>query len=354
MADTFQTVYWHNGCVRLINQTKLPLVEEWLDLSDYHQVARAIKTMQVRGAPAIGVTAALGLALAAQSSSATTTEELILDVNAAATVLKVTRPTAVNLFWALQRMVDFANSHRGLAVSSLKEAMLDEAIAIQKEDIACNRSLSRFGAELIQDNDSILTHCNAGALACAGYGTALGVVRSAWESGKNIHVYADETRPLLQGARLTAWELQREGIPITLITDNMAGYFMRLGKIQRVIVGADRIAANGDTANKIGTYTVATMAAVHDIPVYVAAPLATIDIDIDDGGKIEIEERAADEVMGYTGMSWAPPNIKVENPAFDITPNKLITAIITEVGILRPPFTAAIKQALSSTISANR
>ncbi len=217
MPEEFRTVYWHDGCVRLIDQTKLPLIEEWLDLNDYHQVAEAIKSMQVRGAPAIGVTAALGLALAARSSSATTVEELISDMNVAAEELKATRPTAVNLFWAIRRMLDFANSHQSLSVTKLKEVILGEAIAVQARDIACNRSLGQFGAGLIQNNDSILTHCNAGALACAGYGTALGVIRAAWESGKKIHVYIDETRPLLQGARLTAWELQREGIPITLI-----------------------------------------------------------------------------------------------------------------------------------------
>jgi len=354
MTDIFQTVYWHNGCVRIIDQTKLPLTEKWLDLRDYHQVAKAIKTMQVRGAPAIGVTAALGLALAAQSSTATDTEELISDVNVAAEELKTTRPTAVNLFWAIKRMLDLANSSRGLSALKLKAAMLAEAVTMQKNDIVCNRSLGQFGARLIEDNDSILTHCNAGALACAGYGTALGVIRAAWESGKNIHVYIDETRPLLQGARLTAWELKREGIPSTLITDNMAGYFMRQGKIQRVVVGADRIAANGDTANKIGTYTVATLAAAHSIPVYIAAPLSTIDADIVDGSLIPIEERASGEVRGYGSAGWAPPNIKVANPAFDITPHELITAIITEAGILRPPFKSAIKQALSSATLVNR
>lgn len=348
MPEEFRTVYWHNDRVRMVDQTKLPLIEEWLDLDDYHLVGIAIKTMQVRGAPAIGVTAALGLALAANASAAATTGELIADIESGGIELGATRPTAVNLFWAIKRMIGFAKANSRLSVDGLKDALVREAVAIAEEDVSRNRALGKYGAALIEDGDNILTHCNAGALACAGYGTALGVIRAAWESGKKIHVYVDETRPLLQGARLTAWELTREGIPMTLITDNMAGHIMRLGKIQRVVVGADRIAANGDTANKIGTYTVATMAAAHGIPFYVAAPTSTIDLTLADGGSIPIEERSPDEVTGYGDYKWTPPGVAAANPAFDITPNSLIGAIITELGVVRPPFSDTFKSTLSA------
>lgn len=347
-SKDFRTVYWHNGRVRMIDQTKLPRREEWLDFDDYRQVAKAIKTMQVRGAPAIGVSAALAMALAAQGSQAASASGLISEIETVGEELAATRPTAVNLFWAIKRMVNFVKSQNGLKVDKLKDAIIGEAIAIQEEDISRNRTLGEHGAALIRDGDSILTHCNAGALACAGYGTALGVIRAAWETGKKIHVFVDETRPLLQGARLTAWELSREGIPMTLITDNMAGHMLAQGKIQRVVVGADRIAANGDTANKIGTYTVATMAAAHNIPFYIAAPTSTIDLKLADGSLIPIEERSANEVTGYSDTNWAPNGVTVANPAFDITPNRLITAIITERGILHPPFSESIKKALAS------
>lgn len=336
------TVEWRDDKVRMIDQTKLPLREEYLLLDDYRQVAEAICCMQVRGAPAIGVSAALGYALAAQSFKGDDTKSMIDYLDEVATELAATRPTAVNLFWALKRMSDFAAAKADLPLADLKRAIVAEAIAIQEEDVARNEALGRNGAEVIDDGERLLTHCNAGALACAGYGTALGVIRAAHSQGKHLHVYVDETRPLLQGARLTAWELGKEGIPHTLITDNMAGYLMALGKISKVIVGADRIAANGDTANKIGTYSVACLAGFHDIPFYVAAPTSTIDITLDIGSKIPIEERDSEEVRAVGGSRTAPKSCPVFNPAFDVTPHRLIAGIITEKGILRPPFVDSI------------
>lgn len=349
LAD-FKTVYWNDGKVRMIDQTKLPLVEKWIDLEDHQSVAEAIKNMRVRGAPAIGVTAAFGIALAASRSSAPSSPELVNELDLAGDELSATRPTAVNLFWAVKRMRLFIYENRHLPVDDLKAAIINEAISIQEEDIERNKMLGGFGADLMGDGDNILTHCNAGALACAGYGTALGVIRAAWERGKRVHVFVDETRPLLQGARLTAWELKKEGIPLTLITDNTAGHMMRLGKIQKVVVGADRIAANGDTANKIGTYTVAMMAAAHEIPFYVAAPTSTIDSSIADGSMIPIEERSPTEVTGYDYLNWAPRDIDVANPAFDVTPHNLIAAIITEKGVIKDPYSAAIQGIFSSEI----
>jgi len=340
---TSLTVFWQDGKVILIDQTKLPHKEEYLQLTDYQELAKAIKTMKVRGAPAIGVTAALGLALAAYHSQAKSVPELLKEVETAAKVLGATRPTAVNLFWALEHMLEVVSSFQG-SVAELKNLIVKEAVSLQEEDISRNKKLGFYGATLIADGDSILTHCNAGALACAGYGTALGVITAAHESGKKVHVFVDETRPLLQGARLTAWELTRIGIPMTLITDNMAGYFMSLGKIDKVVVGADRIAANGDTANKIGTYAVAVLAKAHNIPFYVAAPTSTIDKKIKSGQDIPIEERQPQEVVEVFGQAVAPANVKVANPAFDVTPANLITAIITEAGILKPPFTESIKK----------
>lgn len=340
---TLATVFWQDGKVNLIDQTKLPHKEEYLQITDYNQLAEAIKTMKVRGAPAIGVTAALGLALAAYHSQAKSASELLKELQLAAKVLGATRPTAVNLFWALEQMLEIVSSFQG-SVTELKELIVKEAVSLQEEDISRNKKLGFNGAALIADGDSVLTHCNAGALACAGYGTALGVITAAYESGKKLHVFVDETRPLLQGARLTAWELTRLGIPMTLITDNMAGYFMSLGKINKVVVGADRIAANGDTANKIGTYAVAVLAKAHNIPFYVAAPTSTIDKKIKSGQDIPIEERQPQEVVEVLGQPVAPVNVKVANPAFDVTPASLITAIITEVGVLKPPFTESIKK----------
>ncbi len=343
MDTEFKTVYWHNGKVKMIDQTKLPLEEVWIEFDDYRDVAEAIRTMQVRGAPAIGVTAALGIALAASRFESSDTEKLIGYLTEVGDELAATRPTAVNLFWAINRMNDFIRSNRNMDIENLKNAIIKEADSIQSEDVTRNKALGGFGNELIDDGDCILTHCNAGALACAGYGTALGVIRSAWKSGKKIHVFVDETRPLLQGARLTAWELIHEDIPMTLITDNMAGHMMQMGKVQKVVVGADRIAANGDVVNKIGTYTVATMASIHKIPFYVAAPTSTIDIAIDTGEMIPIEERAAEEVLGYKGNNWARDDTSIANPAFDVTPNHLVSAIVTEKGILREPYNESIR-----------
>jgi len=337
-----KTIEWKKGKVVLIDQTKLPLEEVYIETSDYLRVAEAIKVLSVRGAPAIGVAAAYAVALAAAQSSAKSTPEFLRELEEAIRVIGATRPTAVNLFWALERMRKKAEANSHLAVSRLKRVLKEEADKIAKEELEMSRQMGDFGAELIDDGDNILTHCNAGALATVDYGTALAVIRSAHNQGKNIHVYADETRPLLQGARLTTWELMRENIPVTLICDNMAGYFMSLGKVKKVVVGADRIAANGDVANKIGTYSVAVLAKEHGIPFYVAAPVSTIDIALSDGSKIPIEERACDEVIGFGGNKVATEGVRVANPAFDVTPNRLVTNIITDRGILEPPYKDSI------------
>jgi len=332
-----QTVYWIGGKVGLIDQTLLPTEEKYIELTTVSEVAEAIKTMKVRGAPAIGVTAALGLALSA-TVPLSTTEELLEEVKKAAKTLGATRPTAVNLFWAIKKMLEIAETNVTKTPGEFRDSLILKATAIQQEDIERNKRLGNFGATLIEDGDSVLTHCNAGALACAGFGTAIGVLESAWNQGKKIHVFVDETRPLLQGARLTAWELTKAGIPMTLITDNMAGHFMQQGRIDKVIVGADRIAANGDTANKIGTYSIAVLAHAHDIPFYVAAPSSTIDPDISKGSDIQIEERSTDEITEVGGVQLAPVGTQAANPAFDVTPNRLIAAIITETGVIKPPY----------------
>jgi len=313
---------WGGNSLFLLDQRLLPREEVWLECRTASAVADAIQTMVVRGAPAIGVSAAFGMAMAARAGE---------DLQAAAGELKRSRPTAVNLAWAVDRML----AHAGDPVA--------EAERILEEDVAANRAMGRFGAELLGATSTVLTHCNAGALATGGYGTALGVVRAAIESGRHVAVFADETRPYLQGARLTAWELQRDGIDVTLITDNMAGHFFQQGQFDAVIVGADRIAANGDTANKIGTYTVAVLANAHGVPFYVAAPLSTIDPACPSGAEIPIEERSANEVAELNGTRMAPEGISVRHPAFDVTPARLITAIITERGVLRPPFPEAIR-----------
>ncbi|HWW62101.1 MAG TPA: S-methyl-5-thioribose-1-phosphate isomerase [Thermoanaerobaculia bacterium] len=305
----------------LLDQRLLPREVVWLEYRDAAAVAEAIKTMVVRGAPAIGVAAAYGIALAAMHGD---------DLSLAAATLKAARPTAVNLAWAVDRMM--------LASDSVEEAQ-----RIHREDVEANQRLGRYGAELLGASSTILTHCNAGALATAGYGTALGVVRAAVESGRRIAVYADETRPYLQGARLTAWELQEDGIDVTLITDNMSGHFFQQGKFDAVIVGADRIAANGDSANKIGTYTVAVLANAHNVPFYIAAPVSTIDAACPNGAAIPIEERSGAEVTEINGTRVAPEGVKVEHPAFDVTPARLITAIITDRGVLRAPYEEAIR-----------
>ena len=340
----FKTVEYKNGKVILIDQTRLPLEEVYVECDNYQDVAKAIKIMQVRGAPAIGVAAAMGVAIGAKNINAKDYNKFYDEFLKICDHLASTRPTAVNLFWAIERMKSVADKNKNKPVEHIKNILEKEAIKIREEDIEINRAMGMNGQELIEDGDTILTHCNAGALATAGeYGTALGVIKVAHEMGKKIKVYADETRPFLQGARLTAWELVKEGIPVRLITDNMAGYFMGKGEIDKVIVGADRIAANGDTANKIGTYSLSILAKEHGIPFYVAAPLSTIDIKITDGSKIPIEERNSQEVTHLSNKRIAPEGVEVSNPAFDVTPHKNINAIITEKGIIKPPFIKNIR-----------
>jgi methylthioribose-1-phosphate isomerase len=342
------TVEYVNGVVRLLDQRRLPSEEVFIDCRDYHAVAEAIRTLAVRGAPAIGVTAALGLAVGARAIEAEEFDQFWTHFIDICDIMAATRPTAVNLFWAIARMKACAQAQRYLSIADLKACLEQEALRILAEDIANNRRMGLHGQALIADQARILTHCNAGALATAGYGTALGVIRAAVEQGKHVQVFADETRPVLQGARLTAWELHKDGIPVTLITDNMAASLMRRGTIDVVIVGADRIAANGDVANKIGTYGVAVLAHAHGIPFYVAAPLSTIDIALPSGDHIPIEERQPDEVTHLGDRQIAPPGITALNPAFDVTPHAYVQAIITEVGVLRPPFDQSIAQALKA------
>jgi len=331
------TVEWKDGAVRLLDQSRLPEKVEFLDCRDYQTVARAIRELRVRGAPAIGVTAAMGIALGAQSLRASGYDEFAKGVTGICEHLAATRPTAVNLFWAIERMKRTLAGLRGQPVVEIKRRLLEESQRILDEDIAMNRALGRHGAALVKDGQTILTHCNAGALATAGYGTALGVVRAAWEQGKKIRVLADETRPVLQGARLTVWELMQDQIPVTLITDNMAGALMRRGLIHLCLVGADRIAANGDVANKIGTYSVAVLAKAHGLPFYVAAPYSTIDLATPSGDQIPIEQRKPQEVTSICGgPPVAPLGADVLNPAFDVTPAEYVTAIITERGVFKP------------------
>lgn len=333
-------IEWRNGKIRMLDQTRLPLETVYIEIGDIAELCEAIRALRIRGAPAIGVAAAYGMALGARSIQTGSKEAFLSRLEAISRTLAATRPTAVNLFWALERMNRAAHSQAG--VSEIPAALLKEAQAIERENEEGDRRMARFGAELIEDGFTILTHCNAGALATAGYGTALGVIKAAHEQGKRIHVFADETRPLLQGARITAWELMQEGIPVTLITDNMAGHFMKQGRIHCAIVGADRIAANGDTANKIGTYTVAVLARENAVPFYVAAPLSTIDFNLKSGDGIPIEERHPDEVTSIRGVRIAPPGVKAACPAFDVTPNHYISAIITEKGVARPPYTESL------------
>ena len=331
------TVEWKDGAVRLLDQSRLPAVVEFLDCHDYQTVADAIRTLKVRGAPAIGVTAAMGVALGAQAINAMDYSSFAQAVFKICDELATTRPTAVNLFWAIERMRHKLESLRAQPVSAIKQALVVESQAILEEDIRLCKTMGQHGAELIRDGQTVLTHCNAGSLATAGYGTALGVIRAAWEQGKKIKVITDETRPVLQGARLTTWELMQDQIPVTLITDNMAGSLMRQGKIHLCVVGADRIAANGDVANKIGTYSVAVLAKAHNIPFYVAAPYSTIDLKTKSGADIPIEQRNPSEVTTIHGSHpVAPQGVAVYNPAFDVTPAELITGIITERGVLKP------------------
>jgi methylthioribose-1-phosphate isomerase len=331
------TVEWKKGAVRLLDQSRLPETVKFVTCRDYKAVASAIRELKVRGAPAIGVTAAMGVALGAQAVKARSYEDFARAVGKICDELAATRPTAVNLFWAIERMKKKLAELRAKPVAEIKRALVEESQRILDEDIAMNRAMGRHGAALVQSGQTILTHCNAGALATAGYGTALGVIRAAWEEGKKINVLADETRPVLQGARLTVWELMQDKIPVTLITDNMAGALMKQGKIDCCIVGADRIAANGDTANKIGTYSIAVLAKAHNIPFYVAAPHSTIDLATPSGDKIPIEQRNKNEVTSlHGGPTIAPAGVEVLNPAFDVTPANLITAIITERGVFKP------------------
>ncbi|HET9575422.1 MAG TPA: S-methyl-5-thioribose-1-phosphate isomerase [Nitrospira sp.] len=331
------TVEWKNGAVRLLDQSRLPESIEFLDCRDVDAVAVAIRELKVRGAPAIGVTAAMGVALGAQSIASTEYDVFAKTLFTICDRLAATRPTAVNLFWAIERMKQKLVALRAEPIASIKAALMKESQAILEEDIALCKAIGRHGAGLIQTGQTVLTHCNAGALATAGYGTALGVIRAACEQGKKIQVIADETRPVLQGARLTAWELMQDQIPVTLITDNMAGSLMRQGKIHLCVVGADRIAANGDVANKIGTYSVAVLAKAHGIPFYVAAPYSTIDLKTKSGADIPIEQRNPLEVTTIHGSQpIAPTGVAVYNPAFDVTPAELISGIITERGVFKP------------------
>jgi methylthioribose-1-phosphate isomerase len=338
-----QTLEWTDHGVRFIDQTKLPTEEVYVNCQTYQQVADVIRTMVVRGAPAIGVSAAMGIALGAKNSKAETVADLKRDLDQICDVMGKTRPTAVNLFWAIKRMQQKFETLRVNPVEQIKRTLIEEAKRMHAEDIAINQAMGKHGAALLPATGGVLTHCNAGALATAGYGTALGVIRAAVEAGKKIQVYADETRPFLQGARLTAWELVKDGIPTTVISDNMSGAMMRQGKIGAVIVGADRIAANGDVANKIGTYTVAVLAKEHGIPFYVAAPISTVDLETPDGSKIPIEQRSATEVTHFAGKLVTPEGVGVENPAFDVTPAKYVTAIVTERGLARAPYEQSLK-----------
>ena len=347
-----KTVEWTTEGVRMLDQRLLPGEEKYVMLYSYEEVADAIKNMMVRGAPAIGIAAAMGLALGASQSVGTSLPDLEFDFKHMCKVMAATRPTAVNLFWAIERMraiIEKAKTDKIRDVEEVKKRLVHEALAIFQEDIESNRALGRFGAELIADGATVLTHCNAGALATAGdYGTALGVIRGAIDAGKRVAVIADETRPFLQGSRLTAWELNKDNIPVTIITDNMAGHVMKQGKVDCVVVGADRIAANGDAANKIGTYMVSVLAKEHNIPFYVAAPVSTIDLSIATGEAIPIEERDAREVTHVRDHRLAPEGVDVHNFAFDVTPNELIAAIITDRGIARSPYTESLRNLITA------
>ena len=344
MQRDIKTVFWENDAVVMIDQNALPREERYLRCVHHAEVVTAIKDLTIRGAPAIGVAAAMGIALGVHNIPSTSPENIKAAFSEICEQFAKSRPTARNLFWAIERMKKRFEEAISRDPGSVKQILVEEAIRVCEEDIAINRKIGVHGSLLIEDKDDILTHCNAGALATAGYGTALGVIRAAWEEGKKIHVFVDETRPVLQGARLTAWELMKDNIPATLITDNMAGFLMKQGRVNKVIVGADRIAANGDAANKIGTYSLAVLAKAHKIPFYIAAPLSTIDMATPNGRRIPIEERNGEEIKTIRGISVAPEKIDVYNPAFDITPNRYITAIITEAGIAVPPYRESINR----------
>jgi methylthioribose-1-phosphate isomerase len=335
-----ETIQWTDAGVVMIDQTRLPREQVFVTCTDYLQVAEAIRSMVIRGAPAIGVAAAMGVALGVQKTSG---EDLGAQFPVICETLAATRPTAVNLFWAIDRMKKLYAEVAGESVDVIRGRLIREAQQIRLEDIAICEAIGRNGAALVPDGKTVLTHCNAGALATAGYGTALGVIRAAVSAGKKVDVFADETRPFLQGSRLTAWELDQDGIPTTLITDNMAGHFLKSGRIGCVVVGADRIAANGDVANKIGTYSVAVLAKENGVPFYVAAPISTLDLTLDSGNQIPIEERAAGEVTHVFGVAVAPEGIRVANPAFDVTPNRYVAGIITERGVARAPYTESLR-----------
>lgn len=336
-----ETIQWVDDAVVMIDQTRLPLEEKFVTCRTYQEVAAAICNMVIRGAPAIGVAAAMGVALGVLRTDA---GELDAQVEVICRTLAGTRPTAVNLFWAIDRMRRLYASLRGQPAGQIRRRMVEEALKVREEDIAICRAIGRNGAVLVPDGRTVLTHCNAGALATAGYGTALGVIRAAVESGKRVDVFADETRPFLQGARLTVWELQQDGIPTTLITDNMAGHFMHSGRIGCVVVGADRIAANGDVANKVGTYSVAVLARENGVPFFVAAPISTLDLTLASGSQIPIEQRPAAEVTHVFGHAVAPAGTRVENPAFDVTPARYVSAIITEKGVARAPYEESLRK----------
>lgn len=338
-------VKWTDDCVLMLDQRLLPLEEKWLELKDYNDVAVGIRDMAVRGAPAIGVSCAYGIAIAAKNFVGTNVDDLEEELDYACEVLAKTRPTAINLFWAITQMKEvFAKAKAdGKSVSEIKEILKDASIQIHEDDIEAQRLIAQYGGELLENDSNVLTHCNAGALATGGvWGTALGVIRGAVDQGKNVMVFADETRPYLQGARLTAWELLQDDIPVTLITDNQSGHVMKKGMIQAVVVGSDRIAANGDVANKIGTYMVAVLAKQHGIPFYVAAPMSTVDFDCPTGDDIPIEERDVKEVTHVGDIQLAPEGIEVGNFAFDVTPNEIVDAIITEKGVARKSYTESL------------
>jgi methylthioribose-1-phosphate isomerase len=342
-----KAVEWYDGRLRVLDQSKLPEEQVFMNLESYRDVVAAIKEMRVRGAPVIGVAAAYGIALGASSIETANKDDFLAHLKQVMQAFAGSRPTAVNLFQAVDKM---KKAIQGDDVAAIKKSLIYEAKRIHQEEVTATRELSRLGADLLKDDCTVLTHCNAGPLATAGYGTALGVIKAAKEQGKKVSVFVTETRPLLQGARLTTWELMQEGIPTTLITDSMAGYFMKRGEIDCVIVGADRIAANGYTANKIGTYALAVLANAHGIPFYVAAPTSTIDLSLTSGYQIPIEERSPQEVTHMRGVSIAPKGTRAANPAFDVTPHVYISAIITERGIIRAPYTEGLRATVSKSL----
>ncbi|MER3447744.1 MAG: S-methyl-5-thioribose-1-phosphate isomerase [Candidatus Dadabacteria bacterium] len=343
--SSFKTIEWKDDRVIMIDQRKLPIEEIYVECLSFKDVAWAIKEMVIRGAPAIGIAAAMGIALGSVKSKKRDRIEFLAEIKEIATVISGTRPTAANLFWAVKRMMNLVDENKDKNIDLIKERLVEEAKKIYEEDIEICKRIGKVGSELIKDGSTILTHCNAGALATAGYGTALGVIRAAFEDGKKVKVIATETRPLLQGARLTAWELDKDGIPVTLITDNMAGYVMGKGMVDVVVVGADRIALNGDVANKIGTYSLSILARFHKIPFYVAAPISTIDYNCNSGDLISIERRDTREVTHILGNKIAP-DVNVLNPAFDVTPSENISSIITEKGIAKSPFSESLRAML--------